>query len=264
MEDHTHLPGLKGQEDLPLGLVVPVLIAEGCARGRVAHLDRRLRFAGGQPAGGAVHGLKRMTFVDDAAEALDERVEHGRGAPAVGRHGLGARAGFFGGGRAVGEIPQVGLAALGDHLPVLMEDLEAVAFEAVGEGRPRQLAPDERHDPAVDVRTADQLVIAKDPIGKRRVDAEPRGEGARRLRASLIFAQDRHSHLMRGEAPVDGHRVAQAQLLGLVHAVDDDRRELVKMGVESAVEEQGVGPRAHALGHLDPSRRILAVSDLLV
>ncbi len=123
------------------------------------------------------------------------------------------------------------------------------------EGGPGQFAADQRHDAAVDVGAGDEPFVAKDAVGERRVDREPLRPGLALGAAALVLAQDRHGLFVRGEAAVDGHRVAQAELAGFVDAVDGDRSQLDEVRVEPAVPAHAVRGVAQGVRPVVPCRR---------
>src|SRR5690606_6788158 len=119
-------------------------------------------------------------------------------------------------------------------------------------------------DAAVAVGPLDDLLLAEGPGRERWVDPEPLGEGVRRLAAALVLAEDGHGDIVGREAAVDVHRVAQAELLGLVDAVDGNGSDLVEVGVEAAVEEEAIGALAHRLGEAAPAARTAGIAEVVV
>ncbi len=112
--------------------------------------------------------------------------------------------------------------------------LHGILLAAMFERSPDQLAPHQRHDTAVAVCSAHNLVIAIHPVGERRIDAEPGRKRTGGFTPAAVFVDDGNRHLMRRQSPVDIHGVAQTQLRTFIHAGDRHRHQVDVVRVKAS------------------------------
>ena len=182
------------------------------------------------------------SLILDAGCAFNERAEHRAGTPAVSWQKLVGRCNATG-----GVVPEVGRPAPLNQFVVAIENVETVALVAVAKGPTGKLATNEGHDSTLHILAGTLTETSIEPKGsgwEGWIDAVPLGKcgtvGV--IEPTLVFAQDGPPLSEAQNASVEGDRIREAELRGLIDTRYIVGHQLDVVRVEASVPTEPVEP----------------------